>query len=143
VSTSVQDLIPEMIEKVQRFLSLVPIPYVVTSTLRTVEEQVAYYSQGRATLPVVNLLRQKAGLKSIGNQDNTYTVTNCDGVNTKSNHQSGRAIDVVPEVNGGPSWPPNSDPRWRQIAQAGKAAGLSWGGEWATPDSPHYEMARG
>ncbi len=143
MSTLIHDLVPDMQDKVQRFLSLVPIPYVVTSTLRTVDEQIAYYSQGRAPLLIVNLLRKKAGLKDIVATENTYTITKCDGLNTLSNHQGGRAIDVVPAgMNGEPTWPPAQDPRWRQIAQSAKAVGLIWGGDWTSfPDFPHYEMA--
>ena len=141
MSTYIADLIPEMQDKVQRFLSLVAIPYVVTSTLRTVDEQIAYFAQNRAPLPIVNLLRKKAGLKEIGSLDNSYTITNCDGVNTLSNHQGGKAIDVVPAgINGEPTWPVKEDPRWQKIAQSGKAVGLAWGGDWTEPDLPHYEM---
>ena len=142
MNTRIEDLLPDMQTKVRTFLSLVKIPYVVTSTLRTVDEQVALYCQGRAPLEIVNLLRKKAKLPPITDAANKGTVTNADGINTLSNHQGGGAIDVVPaDVNGNPVWPGPTDPRWMQIAQFGEAAGLKWGGRWTQfPDFPHYEL---
>jgi hypothetical protein len=79
--------------------------------------------------------------------ENAYTVTNADGVHDKSNHQSGRALDVVPaNANGNPVWPEPADPRWEEIAAIFKSQGFSWGGDWTRakdgidPDLPHYEM---
>ena len=140
-STYIADLIPEMQDKVQRFLSLVKVEYVVTSTLRTLDEQIALFAQGRASLTIVNLLRRKAGLADIGNTDNSYTVTNCDGITNKSKHQEGKAIDVVPAgANGEPTWPSDKDPRWERIALCGEAVGLEWGGRWSQKDLPHYQQ---
>jgi hypothetical protein len=140
MSTSIDDLTLEMQVKVRTFLSLLKIPYVVTSTLRTVDEQIAYFAQGRAPLAIVNLLRLKANMRPIGDGENSATVTNCDGINTPSNHQGGKAIDVVPaDANGKPVWPHPADPRWEQLGLMGEAAGLSWGGRWPKPDRPHYE----
>jgi len=119
------------------------IPFVVTSTRRTAEEQAAYYAQGRRTLESVNLLRDKAKMPRITAAENGYVVTNCDGVKVKSRHQGGKAIDVVPaNERGNPVWPPKDDKRWCEIAAVMKACGFEWGGEWVQfPDLPHYEMA--
>jgi peptidoglycan LD-endopeptidase CwlK len=118
------------------------IPAAVTSTLRTEAVQMALFAQGRDALPAVNLLRSQAGMPPIGAVDNSYTVTNCDGVKYKSNHQGGRALDVVPlNAAGNPVWPDHMDPRWAQIASVMKANGFQWGGDWPRfPDFPHYEM---
>jgi hypothetical protein len=80
--------------------------------------------------------------------ENAYTVTNADGVKYKSNHQSGRALDVVPvNAAGNPEWPGAEDPRWQMIAAVFKSQGFKWGGDWTKavngidPDLPHYEMS--
>ena len=111
-----------------------------TSTRRTVDEQIAYYAQGRTTIDLVNLLRQKAGLPKLPAVENTYTVTNCDGINTLSNHQSGKAIDVVPVEGGRAVWPPPTDSRWGKIAVYMEGQGFKWGGRWKNIDLPHYEL---
>jgi len=118
------------------------IPVAVTATLRTEADQVALYHQGRCTLDLVNLSRHVAGLAPIASVENTYTVTNCDGVNTPSNHQGGRALDVVPTENGKPVWPVPLDQRWLEVSNVMKAHGFKWGGDWAGgfKDYPHYEM---
>ncbi len=145
MSTKLTDLMPDVQGKAQlavEALKAAGIPYAVTSTLRTEAEQAALYSQGRDALLTVNQLRSTAGLPPIGAADNTYTVTNADGVRYKSNHQGGRALDVVPlNAAGNPSWPAGSDPRWAQIAKVMKSFGFAWGGDWPRfPDYPHYEM---
>lgn len=132
---------------------------VVTYTLRTYDEQAALYAQGRRTLDAVNELRKKAGLYEIKeylgkdkkiHSDNEYTVTNCDGRKKseggtgRSPHQTGLAIDVVPDLDPSeksvPGWPAPSDPRWSKIAEVFKKHGFEWGGDWKDfPDYPHYQ----
>ncbi len=145
MSRSLIDLHPDVIPAAQAFIyELVKrgIPHVVTCTLRTLDEQVAYYAQGGEPLEYVNKLRAKANMPPIGAAESTYTVTQCDGMKHKSAHQSGRALDVVPaDANGRPVWPPPYDPRWKAIAEVGKAAGFQWGGDWTDfIDSPHFQM---
>lgn len=121
-------------------LRLLGIPYADTSTLRTQEEQYAFWCQGRKPLVLVNDARRIAGLWSIKDAENKYTITNCDGIKTKSAHQSGLALDRVPvDARGSPCWPPASDPRWIQIAMVMEAHGFEWGGRWKDfQDLPHY-----
>jgi hypothetical protein len=141
VSIRIEDLLPEVQPKARTFLSLIPIPHVVTSTLRTEAEQVALFAQGREPLESVNAKRAAAGMRLIKEAENKYTVTRCDGIIHKSNHQGGRALDVVPAGAGGnPIWPPGSDPRWEMIGKAGEEAGFEWGGRWDDPDLPHHEI---
>jgi peptidoglycan L-alanyl-D-glutamate endopeptidase CwlK len=153
MSTKLEDLQPDVQFKAREGLTDLAdacIPFVVTSTLRTLDEQIALYAQGRQPLAAVNVLRAKAGMAPIVQRlardgslhsDNDYTVTNCDGWKFKSNHQSGRALDITPEENGGAVWPDPADPRWKQIADVMKRAGFAWGGDWPQfPDYPHYEM---
>ena len=123
------------------------VPYVVTSTVRTYAEQSALFAQGRNTLIVVNSRRSLAGMAPIGDADNKYTVTNCDGTpssqgpgHARSPHQIGIALDVVPLGKDGPEWPPASDPRWEQIAMSFESQGFKWGGRWKDfLDLPHYQ----
>lgn len=116
------------------------IDHAVISTKRTVDEQAALYSQGRERLEVVNEKRQLARMPKISEKENAYTVTNCDGVRAKSNHQSGNALDIVPVENHRPIWPNPSDPRWQQIADVMVKHGFEWGGTWPQfPDYPHYQ----
>lgn len=107
----------------------------VTSTLRTREIQLAYFAQGRATLEVVNLLRKVAGLKPIPKDEN-LVITKCDGVNTKSKHQEGKAFDVVLLNKYG-------DPIWhvatvfmdyKKMGEIGESEGLTWGGRFKPID---------
>ncbi len=116
------------------------IPHAVTSTKRTEAEQAALYAQGRAKLEVVNAKRQFAEMRKITDKENQYTVTNCDGVKIKSNHQSGDALDVVPLEGSRPVWPGPTDPRWQDIARVMLKHGFEWGGQWVKfPDYPHYQ----
>lgn len=115
--------------------------YSITSTRRTALEQAAYFAQGREPLVEVNKKRKAAGFAPIGSRENAYTITNCDGYTFVSNHQSGRALDVVPSVAGCPIWPAKTDPRWLVIATAFEKQGFKWGGRWEKfPDYPHYEL---
>jgi peptidoglycan L-alanyl-D-glutamate endopeptidase CwlK len=116
------------------------IPFIVTSTKRTLEEQQALYMQGRSKLEMVNEKRKYAGLFELTSKENSYTVTNCDGTKNKSNHQSGDALDIVPLAGTRAVWPPASDPRWARIAMVMVRNGFEWGGNWTVfPDYPHYQ----
>jgi peptidoglycan L-alanyl-D-glutamate endopeptidase CwlK len=151
MSTHISDLVPEVRELGLSFLSALDdagIPYVVTSTLRTVDEQIAYYVQGRAPVDVVNLLRRKADMLPITAADNTYTVTKCDGIVLHSNHQSGKALDVVPMVGHRPTWDYKKyAAEFKAIGKIGKGVGFRWGGDFSPIDlvtglgwdPPHFE----
>lgn len=129
------------------------VEYFIDSTCRLLIEQQAYFAQGREPLDAVNELRARAGFYLLSESENKHTVTNCDGVNHKSAHQSGDALDVVPMVNGRPIWPSVSSSLWRPIADAFIAQGFTWGGDWdgdgktrydgdldeSLVDYPHYE----
>jgi len=146
VSKLLEDLIPEALFKAVHGINMLQnrgIPFVVTSTKRTADEQYALWLQGRGELEMVNEARRVAGMRPINASENDYTVTKCDGVTFKSRHQGGRALDVVPaDARGNPVWPPASDSRWGQIAEVMKLNGFAWGGEWTVfPDLPHYEIA--
>jgi hypothetical protein len=158
MSNKITDLRPaaaQMAAEAGRRLNAAGIPFCDTSTLRTDATQIACHAQGRKQLDEVNRLRRIAGERPITAAENKYTITNCDGVTTKSRHQGGTAIDRVPaDAKGNPIWPPADDPRWRQIADIMIAVGFRWGMDWNGDgktrydgdqsekmlDPPHYEL---
>lgn len=157
MSTRLSDLrysVRQMAEAAFQELEAKGIRFACTSTLRTVEEQAALFAQGRKPIAEVNALRAKAKLYQLAPRENTYTVTNCDGVVKKSRHQDGGALDVVPVENGKPVWPKDTDPRWKQIAEVMVKHGFRWGMDWngdgrtrydgdkteTMIDAPHYEV---
>lgn len=158
MSTKITDLRPaaaQMAAEAGRRLDAAGYRYCDTSTLRTDNEQIALHAQSRKELEEVNRLRKIAYMRPISAAENKYTVTNCDGVKSKSRHQGGTAIDRVPaDEKGNPIWPPASDPRWKQIAKIMQEVGFRWGGDWdgdgktrydgdmdeVMVDFPHYEL---
>lgn len=69
--------------------------------------------------------------------------SNCDGVNTKSHHQSGWAVDVFAYDQGEAIW----DGYYMtllaaHLLQAASRFGLvlEWGGFWNNPDCPHFQV---
>lgn len=94
---------------------------------RTVSDQQELYAIGRTT------------------ELHRSPVTHADGVEKKSKHQSKKAVDVIPFVDGKPVW--NDEALFHKIAvcmlQASSELGirLAWGGNWSTfKDLPHYEL---
>jgi peptidoglycan L-alanyl-D-glutamate endopeptidase CwlK len=88
----------------------------VTSTLRTFEEQAELFAQGR-TKPGKIVTKAKPG---------------------ESWHNFGLAFDVVPLIAGKAVW---DSPRWTEIGALGKAIGLAWGGDFKSfKDLPHFEF---
>jgi peptidoglycan L-alanyl-D-glutamate endopeptidase CwlK len=127
---------PQLKERVTRLtaaLGILGFPMIVTDGVRSTEEQIALYAQGR-NLP---------GLM----------VTNADGVIRRSNHQlhadgCGHAVDCTfLGPNGQPRWV-DSDP-WPVYGACAKALGLVWGGDWGgtkpglRADRPHVELPDG
>ena len=114
---------------------------IVTCTLRTSVEQAALYAQGRQGLREVNILRTAAGLSAIDSATNNRKVTNAKP--GQSYHEYGLAFDVVPVECGKLIWD-QKHPAWSIIADAGKAAGLEWAGDWQTfKEYPHFQWTGG
>lgn len=120
MSRNLDDLAPAIRPKVDQFLAscrAAGIDVLVTSTLRTLEEQAALYAQGRSAAgPIVT--RAKPG---------------------SSAHNFGLAVDVVPIVNGKPEWTFNymhPSPTWDKVGRLGRLAGLEWFG---APGAPYIE----
>ena len=123
-SRSLDELIPQAKERVEKFLALCKehnIDLLVTSTYRDAESQNALYAQGR-TAPGKIVTNAKAG---------------------DSWHNWRCAVDVVPLVNGKPDWD-GSHPVWAEIGRLGKEAGLEWAGEWHSfKELAHFQYTGG
>ena len=144
------------VEKTLIALENANIPVLISETLRDLEVQQAYYAQGRESLLAVNQLREKCGLYLINAEENKRTVTNCDGIKYKSNHQTrdengyGYAIDIVPakyDSRGNKSfWWTAPQEVWESIGKIAEDNGLDWcyggkGEHWGW-DSPHFELLK-
>ena len=123
-SRSLDDLLPAVKERVQRFIEAAHahgIDLLVTSTYRDNESQNALYAQGR-TAPGKIVTNAKAG---------------------QSFHNYRCAVDVVPLINGKPRWDVK-DEVWQTIGKLGKEAGLEWAGDWVKfKETAHFQYTGG
>jgi peptidoglycan L-alanyl-D-glutamate endopeptidase CwlK len=114
-----EDLHPLVADKAKQLVELAAaegIEILVTSTLRTFEEQADLFAIGR-TKPGDIVTNAKAG---------------------ESWHNFGLAFDVVPLVNGKAIF---DSPFWNRIGDLGKQVGLFWGGDFKSfKDKPHFEF---
>ena len=115
---------------------------VITQTLRSMELQDAYYSQGRDSLDIVNSKRKKVNLPPITEKENKSIITKAKA--GSSPHNYGLAFDFVPIVNGKAEW---NDltlfDRCGAIAKTLNVDGytLEWGGDFPKfKDRPHIQM---
>jgi peptidoglycan L-alanyl-D-glutamate endopeptidase CwlK len=152
MSTKLEDLTPEVMEMAKKLLAKLEeagLRCVVTYTYRTAEEQQALFSQGRLDLESVNAKRAAVGLYKLAKKENTYTVTNCDGVRSLSAHQTREALDVNPvDKKGNPTWDAKPEV-WKKIGEVSKSIGFDWGGYWAPLDKnglgwdlPHHQKKK-
>lgn len=143
------------LETIEKFVQLEAaydaqgIRYVRFSTKRFTIEQQALYAQGRFELNYVNDLRIKAGLYLLSPKENTYTVTNCDGIKYKSQHQYGNAVDyVILNKLKNPTWDyVKYCSEYRALRDIGTALGFNCGGSWMKQsngkDSPYSNVDLG
>jgi peptidoglycan L-alanyl-D-glutamate endopeptidase CwlK len=119
------------------------IPAMIWDTLRTADEQFAMYLQNRCDLTIVNLQRFHAGMRDLEPRENTYTITEADGFKKFSDHQGGRAVDIVVlDAKGNPSWNYRKYAReYRQIAEIAKKLGFKSGAYWP-PINPDTGLGR-
>jgi peptidoglycan L-alanyl-D-glutamate endopeptidase CwlK len=123
-----------MQEKAKLFairMAEIGLPWMLTRTRCTKEEQAALYAQGRT----------KPGLVV------TWTL--------KSRHIDGEAFDIAILADGQPTWDPkvsvndNDDPDYLEAGQIGESIGLEWGGRFKDgkgrprPDAPHFQLPKG
>jgi len=141
-SRKLSDLTPEMQIKASQFalgMHDTGIQFIFTQTLRVLNEQIAYYAQGRERVEVVNDLRATAGLPSIGYQENKIITKTM-----KSKHLTGRAFDIAIIVNGKIMWNAKLDadgdgvPEYKEAAIIGESVGLRAGFRFG--DAPHFEI---
>lgn len=146
-------LIPNLKSKLEELESLAEqnsLHFIVTQTLRSQEEQAAYYARGRLFLEEVNNLYKKAGLSPISAEENKKIVTKAKTV-WDSFHAYGRAFDVaIVNSSGKVDWDDaadwNSDgiSDWVQLGKLGESIGLEWGGNFSSmPDLPHFQLREG
>ena len=119
----------------------------ILMVLRTIQQQDALYSQGREPLDVVNAKMKSAGLWSVSEAENKYTVTKAKG--GQSAHNYGLAWDFTAEAEG-----LNHN---QAMIKAGLLAEtvsidnytLTWGGDWDRDkdykdesflDMPHVQL---
>lgn len=101
---------------------------VITCTFRSPEEQYRLWRKGRL--------------------DAGQIVTNCDGVNTKSqhNHFPSRAVDVAVAIDNGQSketitW---QEEQYTPLRDVCHKLNLEWGGNWTSfKDLPHIQVPKG
>lgn len=146
------DMHPKLLEGYLKHAALMQeagILFTLTCVLRTPAEQAAFYAQGRQALSAVNALRTACGMETIGNRDNSYTVTQT----MKSRHfpdAEGRshAYDIVLLTPGrratwDTKWDLDRDnvPEYEEAARLGEQAGLVAGAHWKTfKDYPHFQL---
>lgn len=150
MSRKIEDLTPRLQTKFMEFKKKMleaGLEFIVTQTLRTRAEQVAFYAQGRETLAQVNLKRKMAGLAPISEAENKRKIT----WTLNSRHlpqKDGKAVafDIAICKNGAVQWSDKVDvndndiPDYREAGRIGQSVGLLWGGVWRTPDLPHFEL---
>lgn len=72
-------------------------------------------------------------------------ITNADGYNKPSYHQSGNAVDIYAYVNGKPSWNVMYfAPIARHLQKVAKEhfnVNLEWGGDWTWKDYGHFQIS--
>jgi peptidoglycan L-alanyl-D-glutamate endopeptidase CwlK len=109
---------PSLVKVIIEAAKTAKTPFKVLEGLRTAAKQAEYFKKGTSRL---------------------------DGVKKKSKHQIGRAVDIVPVVNGKVefrSWVPFY-PMAENVLATAKRLGVkvTWGGSWKSfPDGPHFEI---
>lgn len=154
-SRKITDLTPSMQSKFKAFAFEMlqrNIPFILTCTARTVDEQVALYAQGRKPLEEVNKLRVIAGLPVLKSETQNRKVTwtlhskhLIDLDDGNPDNDKSRAFDIVITRDGKAVWDVKADvnkdnePDYIQAGKIGESVGLRWGGRFKSPDMPHFE----
>jgi peptidoglycan L-alanyl-D-glutamate endopeptidase CwlK len=122
MSSDIKDLDPRLQSLALKHIDACAMQGIViklTSTYRTTEEQDDLYAQGRT----------KPG----------SIVTNAKG--GQSYHNLRWAYDIVVKTSKGYSYEDES--LYNKVGQIGKSIGLEWGGDFPTPDLPHFQKKYG
>lgn len=157
-SRKVEDLSPEMRKMWQEFdikMKEAGIKYVITSTARSILEQMALYVQGRLPVTEVNSFRLHAGLLPIKESENkkvTWTLNSMHVTNLLDedlNNNFSEAFDIAIVKEGQAVWDLKVDVNANDLADyeeagiIGETVGLRWGGRFSSPDRPHFENPKG
>ena len=155
-SRKTEDLVPELQKKFIAFqyaMAAAGIPFMLTSTARTVREQIALYAQGREKLEATNSLRCAAGLSPISFMENgrkvTWTLASEHIIDLEDNipeNDHSRAFDIAIMRGGHACWDLKVDvnkndlPDYEEAGRIGESVGLRWGGRFHSPDPVHFEV---
>lgn len=93
---------------------------IVYETYRSNELQAIYFARGRTVRPPAT------------------PVTNASS-NLYSWHGYGLAVDVIHATQG---WTPERHGWFHDVAAIFKRHGCKWGGDWTSPDPPHFQWGR-
>jgi len=116
-----------------------------TSTIRTADEQLAYFAQARKSTKAVNELRKSAGLYPITPAENKKVITSV----LTSVHEFGFAVDFVIMKEGAAIWEIKADlnkndiPDYEEAGKIAEECGLTWGGKFKRRDYVHIEYTGG
>jgi len=141
MSRKIEDLNPVLADKCRAHIYMCELKHIdilPVQTLRTADEQTAFYAQGRDNLINVNILRKKANMAAITATENLRVVTNSQA--GSSYHEYGLAYDIAILIDGKPTWK-GAEEQYKQAAEIGKSLGLVNGGSWG--DLPHYQFTFG
>lgn len=92
---------------------------------------------------------QHGGKRTASEQNLLYNqvpkVTNKDGYNKKSRHQSGEAFDIYAYVDGKATWSKkyyySLAKHIKKVAKENYGVNLTWGGDWVRfKDYPHFQI---
>lgn len=150
MSRSLDDLHPEMRQRVDQLLSLCAVEgldLLVYCTKRTLEEQGKLYMQGRTAdqintavrdLEVMGYYKQAAALYPVEPIDGRVVTWAKPG---QSAHNYGLAIDAVPMMHGKPQWDAKSW-LWGVYGGLCRRSGLEWAGDWKgrKREFPHAQV---
>jgi peptidoglycan L-alanyl-D-glutamate endopeptidase CwlK len=108
----------------------------ISETRRELAVQMAYYSRSRMSVADVKRMYAAAGLYKISDEEaktaNTQTLS--------SRHIQGKAMDLVPEIDGIVAWNA-AEKVWNRMGDIAKADGVEWGGSWDSfKDKPHFQI---
>jgi len=137
------------------------LPFIVTCTTRSKDEQVALYAQGREDIAIVNELRKVCNLSPLTykqNKEITWTLRSKHFPIDRNDilgqvHPDwvgmGLAFDIAIVKDGKPTWDIKVDvnkdeiPDYIEAANVGESVGLICGAKFfkpAKPDYPHFQL---
>lgn len=134
---------PDLVRVCHGAIKISEVDFSVIEGVRTVERQIELYAQGRTTAQM-----RAAGIYDVVGLPDMPKVTWTLNSQHFKNPATGyaHAVDLAPFVAGHISW---DDKYFPLIAKAMKIAAkeadvtVEWGGEWKTPDKPHFQLPKG